>query len=219
MRIAFTGAGGTGKGTVSEMLCEKLEDMLQPHALLKSPNEAITKMIVPGCKDYKDMNKLAYLAKQFGILSAQIWQEDMHTAFVAERSVLDYLCYLGPGWAEESGLGQDAISLCQNYQGLIIERLMRKPYDYVFYMAPDFHPADIEKNAWKERTEAARHATDFNIRNDIARLEEMKCPTKFVELKGAPDERLDRIVQVIKANKRKIRNFEEIPLWPDMPAA
>lgn len=199
MRIAFCGAGGTGKGTISRALVNRLADSFRPHVLLESPNEMITKSIAPNSKNYRDLLPLEYVVKQYAILHAQIWQETQAgNFFVSERSVIDYAAYFDEMWPKKHGLDISAIHLGQRYQAIIKEHLLEHPYDIVFSMIPDFVPADAEENSWKERSEEARKKTSRFLSEYIYRLySSPEIKTHFFCLFGDANKRIHDAMSII----------------------
>lgn len=196
MRIAFCGAGGTGKGTLSIELANAFTQASEcNHTLLLSHNKYITQLMFPEASNYKDMSPYEYVIKQFAITVAQMDQELMAGNFISERSVIDYLAYLDEEWLSTLQNYMIDTAIIAKYQKMIYSYLESHPYDYVFYMKPDFDPDDKEDNKWKERDRDSQFKTDKKLR---ALLESDKLSyLNVVELTGIPSERLYKALDTV----------------------
>ena len=173
MRIALSGAAGSGKGTLGSALAERLQVPFIPSGI-KETGELFFQM-----KSYTDLaNKEEEKLFQYSILANQIGQERAAAAcsgvFVAERSVLDYLAYY-----EQRGLLQED----GNY-ALTVMKWAAENYDIIIYTPADFEPADKKENTWRQR--------EADKRSEIDRLVyKYLCGFNNVcEVKGTPAERL-----------------------------
>ena len=212
VRIAFSGAGGTGKGTLARYVTKHINrEKGFNFTLIESRNEPITELLCPDSENYKDMPPAIYDVKQFAILGGQIAQEEAAgDDFISERSIFDYLAYFSKDIDELMKLSKDEMSrrllYVDTYREMVARAAERRPYDIIFMTPADFIPDDSEENIWKERDEAERAETE----RKIARiLELVVCheSTSVVCLTGSFSEKTERAMEEI----RKVSKEKESP--------
>lgn len=173
-RISFSGAGGTGKGTVGEIIAQKLRV-----PFLRSQNQRIGKSMGFANYDQPPSRQLEF-AYQHAILQAQIAQEVamMSRGYVSERCVADYIPY----YEDRKFLTQEP------YWGIVKEHLQW--YDAIFFAVPDFVPGDIA-GSWKERDMERRQKTSDGIEKFL--VENFKG--RLCYLQGTIEERVQKALQ------------------------
>nr|DAK26653.1 MAG TPA: AAA domain protein [Caudoviricetes sp.] len=195
MKIAFAGAGGTGKGTLVNIISTDYEI-----PVIRSPVQDVGKMIFPDAKNYIDIlnydavNRWAF---QYSIVMSQIFLEKRlaltDLAYVSERSLFDYLAYASP--ASEESLHKHENRYLK-YEEMILRAYKENPYDIIFYIPyDDFKPDDKETAAWKERDEESRKATDVIIRKALNCFAD---DSEVVTLRGSIKEREEKICREIQ---------------------
>ena len=132
-KIAFSGAGGTGKGTILSIVQKEF-----PHIIpIKSPMESLTKCYLGDRKNYLDGSEEELKTKRWMGLGAQFWAErnlnEAGRSFISERSCLDYLAY----WNQQ-------LDYDKNYHDLAVKGCFN--YNIVFYFPCDFENTEKEKN-------------------------------------------------------------------------
>lgn len=193
-RIAFSGAGGTGKGTVLSMVKQEF-----PHIVsISSPMESLTKCYLGERKNYLDGSEDELRTKQWMGLGAQFWAEKTldvaDKSFISERSCLDYLAYWNQQLEYDEAYHSFAIEGCFNY-------------DIVFYFPCDFENTEeeIAAHAWKERNQDKRKKTDEIMRalwKEFKEIADNVGVIQFVELFGSVENKT-------KIVAREIRRVEE----------
>jgi hypothetical protein len=179
MRIALSGAGGTGKGTLAKLIAAKYD-----LAYLESPGEPIGRSL--GMENYKDSDQMTQMALQHGYLFGIIWQEKGCIAagkgYVSERTPLDCIPYY-----------QDKELPHASRYGLIAME-HAKVYDHVFYLPAEYTAKDIAQATWKERGELARQKTD---RLMWATVQSTILPEKRTILSGTVQQRMEQVEKVL----------------------
>lgn len=208
VRIGLTGAGGTGKGTLANALSSKiLHDTDVKIPVIPSFISEISKKISPESKNYSDMTGRQKLLQQYSILSSQINAEmvlnSIDSAFISERSILDYLPYMEDAYKKHEEITQEDY---EAYKTMILSTLMEPCYDYIIYLPVEFRPTntDLQKNSWKERDEKKQHETDMIIRNFVNKIPWM-CSHKGVK---AP-----RIIVATGSVEERIHICKEAGIW------
>lgn len=145
MRIAFAGAGGTGKGTLGKILTDHYHI-----PFINSFISDIGKMM--SMKNYMDVeSEQDALVYQYSILFGQIAQEhavqQITDVYISERSVYDYIPYY-----LEKGLSDD------KYLD-IIHKWGNENYDLIVFLPVCFTPSDKNTNTWRERDDEKRQRT------------------------------------------------------------
>jgi len=189
-RIAFSGAGGTGKGTVLSMVKQEF-----PHIVsISSPMESLTKCYLGERKNYLDGSEDELRTKQWMGLGAQFWAEKTLDAagksFISERSCLDYLAYWNQQLEYDEAYHSFAIEGCFNY-------------DIVFYFPCDFENTEKEKNehSWKERDSKKRKKTDkimTALWKKFQEKENRSGSIQLIKLFGNEHDKANVVMQEIK---------------------
>lgn len=195
-RIAFSGAGGTGKGTILSMVKQEF-----PHIVpISSPMESLTKRYLGERKNYLDGSEDELRTKQWMGLGAQFWTEKTldvaGKSFISERSCLDYLAY----WNQQ-------LEYDEAYHSFTIEGCFN--YDIVFYFPCDFENTEeeIAAHTWKERNQDKRKKTDEIMRALWKEFREKKDRIgviRFVELFGSIDNKVNIVAREIKRMETRI---------------
>lgn len=196
-RIAFSGAGGTGKGTVLSYVKQEFPDIIP----INSPMEKLTKFYLGERENYLDGNEDELRTKQWLGLSSQYWTEqtleDAGNSFISERSCLDYLAY----WNQQ-------LSSCDKYKSLSIDGCFH--YDIVFYFPCDFENSseEIAAQAWKERDFENKKKTDEVIRalwKEFREKEDRVGIIQFIELFGSVENKTNIVAREIRRMEERIR--------------
>ena len=190
LKIGFTGAGGTGKGTLMRRIHEQ-EPWIK---IISSPMQFIGKNIDEESSNYKNMLyydriKMQY-ASVFSQMNAERIMKENDMSFMSERSVLDFIPYmyeLCQSYKEEEEY--------KRYENIIINYLKNKPYDMLVYLPIEFEPKDIETSSWKERNSSDRKRTDLIINEWLAKL---KKNTNIIKVKGSIEERVISVSDKVK---------------------
>ena len=195
-RIAFSGAGGTGKGTVLSMVKQEF-----PHIVsISSPMESLTKCYLGERKNYLDGSEDELRTKQWMGLGAQFWAEKTLDAagksFISERSCLDYLAYWNQQLEYDEAYHSFAIEGCFNY-------------DIVFYFPCDFENTEEEimVHAWKERNQDKRKKTDEVMRalwKEFKEIADNVGVIQFVELFGSVKNKTKIVAREIRRVEGRI---------------
>lgn len=195
-KIAFSGAGGTGKGTILSIVQKEF-----PHIIpIKSPMESLTKCYLGDRKNYLDGNEEELRTKQWMGLGAQFWTEkslnEAGRSFISERSCLDYFAY----WNQQ-------LDYDKNYHALAIEGCFN--YDIVFYFPCDFENTEKEKNehSWKERDGKKRKKTDkimTTLWKKFQEKENRSGSIQFVKLFGNEHDKANIVTQEIKRLEERV---------------
>ena len=171
-RIALSGAGGSGKGTLGKLLSDKYGFVFLP-----SPGESIGKQL--GMTSYKDADDMLGHALQhsflFGIIHQELGASLADHDFISERSSLDCIPYY---------LRRN-LKKISDYEKIAIEHA--KSYDHVFFLSIDFDPADKTAATWKERSQTDRDLTDRLLRSIVV---SSIAPEKVTILSGPLENRL-----------------------------
>lgn len=196
-RIAFTGAGGTGKGTILSLVRKQM-----PHIIpISSPMESLTKRYLGERKNYLDGNEAELRTKQWMGLSAQYWTErtldNAEKSFISERSCMDYLSY----WNQQ-------LPFDEAYRSLAIEGCYN--YDIVFYFPCDFKNTqeEIAAHTWKERDFEKRKKTDETISSLWKEFQEKENRSgfiQFIKLFGSEHNKANIVIREIKRMEARIR--------------
>lgn len=189
MKIALTGAGGTGKGTLARAITDKYSGIIY----IPSSVEFVGKTMFPNLKSYVDIKALDNSVRwqyQYAAVMAQMQSEHLfdgqYLSFLAERSVFDFLAYVQDMPTEEK----------VPYADMILNYYDKNPYDVIFYLpADDFEPKD--NSPWKEREESSRQKTDEFLRNLI--FESTCCvKSQVFELRGSVKERAENAMEIVR---------------------
>ena len=194
-RIAFSGAGGTGKGTILSMVKQEF-----PHIIpICSPMESLTKHYLGDRKNYLDGSEEELRTKQWMGLGAQFWTErsldEAGRSFISERSCLDYLVY----WNQQ-------LDYDESYHSLAIEGCSN--YDIVFYFPCDFENTEkeISEHSWKERDSKKRKKTDEIMSTLWKEFQKKESGLiQFVKLFGDEHNKASLVIREIKRMEEKNR--------------
>lgn len=157
MKIGLTGAGGTGKGTLGNLIAKYLDVPFLPSHI---KNTGITMGLAKSYKDVEQADK--HLAFQWTIMMGQIYQERsaqiIGTSYIAERTTLDYIPYFLERKLDDPFYLQTAREWAE------------KTYDGIIYLPVEFEAQDTVENAWKERDKAAQERTSAIINQELSHL-------------------------------------------------
>ena len=185
MKIALTGAGGTGKGTLARAITDKSNILVY----VPSSVQFVGKIMFPDVINYEGIKHLDRISRwqyQYAAVMAQIQSENLlEDDFIVERSVFDFLAYV-QDMPESEKL---------SYSNMIFNYYNKNPYDIIFYLpADDFRPTD--DSPWKERNESARKETDDFIKKLV--VESTHCAkSEVITLRGSVEERLKQALSAI----------------------
>lgn len=185
MRIALSGAAGSGKGTLGSSLADSLQLPFIPSGI-KETGELLFQM-----QSYTDLaNREDEKLFQYSILANQIGQERAamicNGGFVAERTVLDYLTYY-----EQRGLLQD-----DGRYALTVLKWAAENYDLIIYTPADFEPADKNSNTWRQRESGKRSEIDTLVYKYLCGFDNV------VEVRGTPAERLNMAFDYVMSYRK-----------------
>lgn len=186
MKIAFSGAGGTGKGTLASDISLDYDI-----PIIRSPVQDIGKMMFPDTKNYIEIPTNKKWNFQYAVVLTQIFLEKhlaaTDLAYVSERSVFDYIAY-----AETKDE-----KTYQDYKNMILRAYKENPYDIIFYIPyNDFVPQDKEDSSWKERNEESRRLTDNFLRRILNEVDDSEIVTLTGSIKQR-EERIHREIQIL----------------------
>lgn len=186
MKIAFSGAGGTGKGTLASDI-----SLGYDIPIIRSPVQDIGKMMFPDTKNYIEIPTNKKWNFQYAVLLTQIFLEKhlaaTDLAYVSERSVFDYIAY-----AETKDE-----KTYQDYKNMILQAYKENPYDIIFYIPhDDFIPQDKEEASWKERDEEHRKQTDKIIQKILNIADDSEIVTLTGSIKQR-EEKMHREIQML----------------------
>lgn len=189
LRLGFTGAGGTGKGTLAKMVADYANLTFLPTPLA----EIGTRFNMKDFKDHKTKDDV--IAYQFAALHGQIYQEKglqlAGLGYVAERTSLDYIPY----WARKR------LSVTAELNDVYVQTAVKwaiENYTMIIYCPPEFFPADGQ--TWKERDPKDQAYTDEVIRGLFVYVQDH---VPIVRVKGTPDERFKQVIAGLEAYVRE----------------
>ena len=204
IRVGFTGAGGTGKGTTLIGVRKLL------HRFLKKPPfhlyinqsfvQPISCFISPESENWEEITGHQAVMKQAYVFGGQMQSEFVaqdagrrlerkgrKSVIMSERSSVDYMAYA-------MRCMKDFPSELEYYMSLT-KRWAYENYDLLVYFPMEFTPKDLAKNSWKERTQESQEVTDSIIK-DI--LKELDIPQ--ISVTGSVEKRSSNIVSYILDN-------------------
>lgn len=185
LKIAFAGAGGTGKSTLAQALRDCYTSTKCKVNYLPSHISDIGKQM--GLNHYNSyhVNQCAF---QWSVLFAQIAKEQAFAendyGFVTDRCSLDYIAN-SIQKLEEKKLSNGSMSYY--FQ---IAREHAKFYDLIIFVPVGFENTESDKkiNMWKERDNEKRKRT-----NDIIYGELVKSGISYLNVSGSIDDRLKQV--------------------------
>jgi nicotinamide riboside kinase len=176
MRIAITGAHGTGKTTLANALAEKLGLPLITESARQEARER-------GIESVEQLKRNKELAREFqwGVLRRQVAAEQEHpNGFVSDRSRVDCLAY----WAVYNLPGDETY----------LRTCFDSEYDVMVYVPPEI---PCEADGFRDTDEDTRKNVDKFIRAMGGVLCDMKG-FKFIGVSGTLEERVKRVVEAVE---------------------
>ena len=189
LKIAFAGAGGTGKSTIAQALRDYYVSRECKINYLPSQISNIGKQM--GLNHYNAFhpNQCAF---QWSILFAQIEKEralfDNGYGYITDRCSLDYIANAIQKIEEKKLNG----SLMSYY--FQIAREHAKMYDLIVFIPVEFENTESDKklNNWKERDNEKRKRT-----NDIIYGELVKNNVSYLQVSGSVNNRMQQIQECL----------------------
>lgn len=189
LKIAFAGAGGTGKSTIAQAIRDYYISSGFKMNYLPSHITEIGKQM--GLNHYNAFhpNQCAF---QWSILFAQIEKEQALSkngyGFVTDRCSLDYIANAIQK-IEDKKLNSNLMSYY--FQ---IARDHAKTYDLIVFVPVEFENTDADKklNSWKERDNIKRKRT-----NDIIYGELVKNDIPYLRISGSVNNRVQQIQECL----------------------
>ena len=190
-KIALTGAGGVGKGT----LVEAFRKLHPEFVSISSPMHPIASIISPQAKNYEDYDIDAKNILQYSCLCAEMNAERVALengfSFIAERSVIDFLAYYRQIFRKKR---------VKEYRANIYRFLESSPYNLLAYVPITFSPTseDLKENAWKERDADSRLKTDACIREELLSMQSRFPSVRVVTvIGGTPEARAANLADML----------------------
>ena len=190
-KIALTGAGGVGKGTLVEAFRKLHPEFIS----ISSPMHPVASIISPQAKNYEDYDIDAKNVLQYSCLCAEMNAERVAAengfSFIAERSVIDFLSYYKQVFSKER---------TKEYRANIYRFLETNPYDFLAYVPITFSPTseDLKENAWKERDADSRLKTDACIREELLSMQSRFPSVRVVTvIGGTPEARAANLADML----------------------
>lgn len=188
MKIALAGAGGTGKGTLGQMLACHYGLTFLPSFIKET---GVSMGMINSYNDVKDESQ--HIAFQNTIMHGNIFQqralELAGLGFVAERTTFDYIPYFLERGLED----QKYLDMARSWG--------KEAYDLIIYVPIEFEPSshDLSVNSWKERDSSKQSRTDRIILQEISD----HCPEKMLIVSGSARERFVQALRHIDKNINK----------------
>lgn len=189
LKIAFAGAGGTGKSTLAQAFRDYYTSLEYKVNYLPSHISDIGKQM--GLSHYNSyhINQCAF---QWSVLFAQIAKEQAFVengyGFVTDRCSLDYIAN-SIQKLEEKKLSNRSMSYY--FQ---VAREHAKTYDLIVFIPVEFDNTESDKknNSWKERDNEKRKRT-----NDIIYGELVKSDIPYLSISGSVNNRMQQIQEYL----------------------
>ena len=189
LKIAFAGAGGTGKSTLAQALRDYYTSLEYKVNYLPSHISDIGKQM--GLSHYNSyhVNQCAF---QWSVLFAQIAKEQAFVkngyGFITDRCSLDYIAN-SIQKLEEKKLSNGSMSYY--FQ---VAREHAKTYDLIVFIPVEFDNTESDKkiNSWKERDNEKRKRT-----NDIIYGELVKSDIPYLSISGSVNNRMQQIQEYL----------------------
>ena len=173
-RIGFTGTISVGKTTLVNAL-KQLPEFANYHFATER-SKYLRDLGVP-------LNGNSTLKGQT-IFLAERASELMYDNLITDRTIIDVTAFTYLA---------NSIEHCQSYQFDRLASFMLPEYDYVFYVSPD--GVEIEDNGVRTTDAEYRRLLDNKIRDVL--FTHMNKITKYVELSGSVEERVQKVRQVV----------------------
>lgn len=176
MRIAVIGSHGTGKTTLSKLICEDLNFNFIPDVARQAHEKKFP------------INENTPPETQFWILSKQLELErNTATPWVSEKSLFDNLIYGGISIKDEEVLR-------------VLEKIVfaNATYDLIFYLPIEF---SLEDDGLRSLDPEFQKKVDREFRGLLK-----KKKIKFVEVQGTVKERVRKALSHIKSHKNFPKN-------------
>ena len=172
MKIAITGAQGTGKTTLLNALKREFIDGRDAVFL----GEITRKLLKQGI----DINEDGGNMTQVLIMNSHV-ENILHEKSIMDRCALDGVVYTR--WMYNKGLVEEWV---MDYAERVFTLLIEK-YDKIFYLIPEF---DIEDDGVR--------STDIDFRNEIVTIFNqyiVECEIPVVQLTGSVDNRINLVLE------------------------
>ena len=205
MRIALTGAGGTGKGTLMTSIKEEVQKQLGKNLhIIPSNVQKLTTLLYPFSANYNDLNDFELYQKQNITLFAQISTEDViGDNYICERSALDFLPY----YIQAHNKAEDKTLFSEKHLIIYTNHVLTHTitqYDILIYLPIEFENTqeDKDRNCWKERDPQCRANTDRILREYIQIIRSIKddyvkSPI-IMTVTGSVAERTEQVLHIIR---------------------
>lgn len=171
MKIALTGAQGTGKTTLANQIKTEFPEM-------KMLPEAARLALEAGYK----LDQTATIETELWLILKQIELEQTQGSWVADRCAIDLLAYIHYLFPKEEGLIEVSVKT--------LEPLISK-YDLIILLPSGQFP--IEADGVRFVNQEFQEQIDKRVRYILE-----KTGAKFVEITGSPEERLNKVKELIK---------------------
>lgn len=188
-KIALTGAGGVGKGT----LIKEFRKLRPDFVAITSPMRPVAAIISTEASNYEDYDEQGKRLLQYSCLCAEMNAErvlsENGSSFVAERSVIDFLPYY-----------EQAFDDSRTYADCIHRYLEENPYDILAYIPEEFAPteADLKENTWKERNSRKRAMTNARLKEILESVRKDFPSISVITVTGTPTERASILCKAVE---------------------
>ena len=183
MKIAFTGAQGTGKSTLLNYLADNDIKEVEGYTYVKEVTRRIQKQF------NLDINEKGSLTTQILIITDHIVNL-RKPKVIMDRCILDALVYTRWLCDYNPGIEPWVYDYCENVFKSYIDK-----YDIIFYLKPEF---DLVSDGVR--------SDDVSFRDDIAELFETyinNYDVEVVPLTGTVKQRISQIKKAIKSKKNE----------------
>lgn len=175
MKIAVTGAMGTGKTTIAKQLNIKFPQLVMIHEVARMAHQA----------GYM-LDEKAPIDAQVWILSKQLELENSFdgASFITDRCLIDLIAYIRVLYS-----GREDAGLLSRFTQMLLTQPKR--YDIVFYTPIEF---DIEGDGVRSTNRQLQERIDTAILNLFNELN-----IEFFELRGSPYDRYTEAKRIIRS--------------------
>jgi len=183
MKVAFTGAHGTGKTTLVKALFEQLAAMEVSSSLTPEVPRVVCDLVAD--TTYFRRGNNTFLRQMLILMGQPIYeiaQAKGASTLLCDRAILDHWAYTEYLFAAK----------LKDSEALVAKAFVTKhmaSYDYVFYVPIEFGPKD---DGTREGDGAFQLSVDGKIRELLAELD---IPHHVVS--GSVDERVGQVLQII----------------------